>query len=247
MTTAMAGRARRGPELPYRPLAGVLPCGSGWLVAAGRLQGTSLFAQQPELMPSFEDVLDYRPSFEIIALGCPVGLNEKASPGGRACDREARRLLGWPRSGAILSAPARTDVGVRTFAEARERGSGMSGAVLAVLPRIAEVDAAIAPYWQRTVFEVRAELSYYQLNDDVPMRSSKYTEAGRAERRLVLQHRLPGVESIFDARLPGVGRHHLLDVAACLWTARRIASRAVSRLPDDGEWDESGLRMEILR
>jgi predicted RNase H-like nuclease len=238
---------KRGPQLPYRPLAGVVPCGRGWLVGAGRLQGTTLFAQQPQLLGSFEDVIDYRPSFEILALGCPVGLNEKPTPGGRGCDREARVLLGWPRSAAILSAPARLDIGVRTFAESREHGSGMSGAVIALLPRIAEVDAAMAPYWQRTIFEVRAELSYYQLNGDVPLRGSKYTDAGQAERRLLLKDRLPGVESILDAKLPTVGRHHLLDVAACLWTARRIASRAVSRLPEEGEWDESGLRMEILR
>jgi predicted RNase H-like nuclease len=30
-------------------------------------------------------------------------------------------------------------------------------------------------------------------------------------------------------------------------TARRIAARAVERLPEDPEWDEAGVRMELLR
>jgi predicted RNase H-like nuclease len=30
-------------------------------------------------------------------------------------------------------------------------------------------------------------------------------------------------------------------------TARRIAARAVDRIPEDPEWDEQGIRMELLR
>jgi predicted RNase H-like nuclease len=40
---------------------------------------------------------------------------------------------------------------------------------------------------------------------------------------------------------------HLLDAAACLWTARRVAARAATRIPMDPEWDSQGLRMEIVR
>ena len=40
---------------------------------------------------------------------------------------------------------------------------------------------------------------------------------------------------------------HLLDVAAFVWTARRIFARAAIRIPQDPEWDEQGLRMEIVR
>jgi predicted RNase H-like nuclease len=45
----------------------------------------------------------------------------------------------------------------------------------------------------------------------------------------------------------GARRHHIVDAAACLWTARRIAGRAVNRVPEDPEWDDIGLRMEIVR
>jgi predicted RNase H-like nuclease len=57
---------------------------------------------------------------------------------------------------------------------------------------------------------------------------------------------MPGVERIIDMRVPGVTPAHLLDAAACLWTARRIISRGVVHLPEHPEWDSEGLRMEIV-
>jgi predicted RNase H-like nuclease len=113
--------------------------------------------------------------------------------------------------------------------------------------RIAEIDENIAPYWQRTVFEVHPELSYFQLNEDEPVRFSKYRGPGVEEREALLRKRLPGVERIIDARVPRISRSRLLDAAACLWTARRIVSRAVTRIPENPEWDSQGLRMELVR
>jgi len=55
------------------------------------------------------------------------------------------------------------------------------------------------------------------------------------------------MERIVDADLPKVKPWQLIDAAACLWTTRRIASRAMTRLPEDPEWDETGLRMELVR
>ena len=63
-------RGQHGAPLPYRLLAGVVPHPHGWLVASAKLQGITLALQTPEVMPTLADVLDYRPSFEIIALEC---------------------------------------------------------------------------------------------------------------------------------------------------------------------------------
>jgi predicted RNase H-like nuclease len=115
------------------------------------------------------------------------------------------------------------------------------------MPKIAEIDGAIASYWQRTVFEVHPELTFFQLNEDQPVQFSKHTAHGLEERQLLLSPRLPGCERIVDSRIKGVSRVQLIDAAACLWTARRILSRAVSRLPEDPEWDAMGLRMELIR
>ena len=58
---------------------------------------------------------------------------------------------------------------------------------------------------------------------------------------------MPGVLRIIDAEVPGATPSHLLDAAAILWTARRIFAKAAIRIPTDPEWDEQGLRMEIVR
>jgi predicted RNase H-like nuclease len=113
--------------------------------------------------------------------------------------------------------------------------------------RFAEVDEAMEPYWQRTVFEVHPELSFFQLNGDQPLRFSKHRPEGVAERTALLRARLPGVERILDTRVAGARPAHRVDGAVSLWTARRIAARAVNRLPEDPEWDSAGLRMEFVR
>jgi predicted RNase H-like nuclease len=222
-------------------IAGVVPCPGGWLVASGRLQGITLFPTEPEVFRTFVEVLDYKPALQVIALGSPVGLLEKPRPGGRTCEQEARRLLGRPRCGAISSAPSR-------LALAEIEGlEGLSAVTARRLPRIAEAARELAPYWQRTVFEVHPELSFFQLNEDRPMRRSKHTIAGREERRELLMARLPGIEQVLDAKPTGAKPAHLFDAAAALWTSRRIMARAVTRLPADPEWDDQGLRMELVR
>ena len=67
------------------------------------------------------------------------------------------------------------------------------------------------------------------------------------ERRDLLIKKIPGVERIYDAKIPRVTPAHLLDVAAFMWTARRVFARAGIRVPQDPQWDEEGLRMEIVR
>lgn len=239
--------SHRGSHLPYRVLAGVVPCPGGWLAATAKLQGITLSPEEPQVFASLIDLLDYKPAYQVIALFAAIGLPDQPTALGRTCDRDARRLLGSPRSAAIVSAPARSLLDIKTYAEAVAEAGHLSVIAWRLLPKLAEVDRNLAPYWQRTVFEVHPELSFYQLGNDQPLRYPKHSEAGREERRARVVPRIPGVERILDARLPKVSSAHLLDATACLWTARRIVSRAVDRLPEDPEWDSQGLRMEIIR
>lgn len=244
----MPGRQGRGAPLPYQPLAGVVPCPGGWLAATAKLQGITMAAEDPKVFSTLLDVLDYKPAYQVIALFSPVGLADTPEVGGRRCDRGARQLLGWPRSGSVISPPARSALGGSDYKEAAQANGGhLSPITWQLLPRIAEVDRDIAPYWQRTVFEVHSELSFYQLNEDTPLRFPKHSVPGQQERRALLVHRFPGVERILDSRIRRVRIAHLLDAAVCLWTARRIVARAVSRIPENPEWDSQGLRMEIVR
>jgi predicted RNase H-like nuclease len=232
-----------GPTLPYRVIAGVIPCRRGWLVASAKLQGATLAPEEPRLIEAFTAVLDDKPAFAAIALYAPVGFLDAATPGGRTCDREARALVGPRRGSAIRSAPSWP-----TFeAAANEASRGLDAVTAMLLPRYREVAGEMVPYRQRTVFEAHPELSFYQLNDDRPLRYAKRFSAGRDERRELLVAKIPSVERVLDAEVRGVTLSHLLDAAACLWTARRAIARAGIRLPADPEWDSQGLRMEFVR
>jgi predicted RNase H-like nuclease len=235
--------SHRGAQLPYRTLAGVVPCPGGWLVAGAKLQGITLSPEAPQVFRSLLDIVDYKPAYQIIALAAPMGLLDEPVPGGRHCDRDARRLIGWPRNGAIVSPPARSVL--RDLADGKTVSLSVIGRRL--VARFVEVDENIQPYWQRTVFEVHPELSFFQLNEDEALRYSKHRQVGVQERTALLKARLPGVERVLETRVQGAKPTHHVDVAVCLWTARRIAARAVSRLPENPEWDNAGLRMEIVR
>jgi predicted RNase H-like nuclease len=234
--------SRGGPNLPYSVVAGVTPCATGWLVASAKLHGATFAPELPRVLASFADVLDERPSFSVVALNAPVGYVDDTKLGGRTCDRMARALLGR-RGSTVHNAPTRA-----TLEEVDVEDEDHLDAITNVLlRRYREVAAEMAPYRQRTVFEVHPELSFFQINGDVPLRWSKKTEAGWQERNDLLKKRVPGSERILEAEIDGVPTTHLLDVAAMVWTARRIFARAGTRLPSDPEWDERGLRMEFVR
>ena len=233
---------RKGPELPYSLVAGVTPCAPGWLVMSAKLNGATFAPELPRVLATFTDVLDERPSFSVIALNAPIGyVDEKR--GGRTCDRLARSILGR-RGSTVHNAPSRA--ALRPVANHPET-NGLDAISAALLPRYREVAAEMAPYRQRTVFEVHPELSFFQLNGDVPLRWTKKFEVGREERRALLIKKIPGIDRSLECELDDVPLAHLLDAGALLWTARRIFAKGGTRVPSDPEWDEEGLRMEIVR
>ena len=116
-------------------------------------------------------------------------------------------------------------------------------------PWLREVVEEIQPYHQRRVYSGLAELSYHLLNGDAPLATSSHWAEGRSGRLGLTNPRFPGIEAIAaSSSLPaGVDGRLVADAAGLLWSARRIAGRVVSRLPENPEWDETGLRMELIR
>src|SRR3954452_14480781 len=99
----MPGQSRlhRGPELPYKLLAGVVPVPKGWLVAAGKLVGIQVYPEEPTVVASFREVIDAIPQYAVVAVTVPIGLPTRARRRGRKADQEAREILGFPHAGAI--------------------------------------------------------------------------------------------------------------------------------------------------
>ena len=251
----MGGGARRGAPMPYILVAGVEPVRRGWLVVTGRLIGATLVVADAVVFDKFIDIQDARPSFQVVALHAPVGLADTDERGGRECDRAARRLLGFPRQASIISPPSRATLKEATGGDPLNPSAAAmkawakehKGVSATRLKHVLEVDEAVQAYWQRTIYECNPELSFYELNSNRPLRYGKHSDSGIAERRNLIEARMGGAERLLDRSIPGVRRYQLFDACADLWTARRIAGRAIASLPETPEWDEQGRRMELVR
>ncbi len=185
-------------------------------MAAAKLQGTIFAPEDPQLIAPFSEVVDQRPTFSVIALNAPVGYLDLAAAGGRTCDREARALLGPKRGSSIQSAPVRSSTNELEFLP-----DHLDAISMTLLPRYREVAGEMAPFRQRSIYEVHSDMSFYELNGGEPMQWPKHTEKGIDERWALLELKFPGVSRILSAELPGASVAHLLDVAAFVWTARR--------------------------
>lgn len=203
----------------------------------------------------FAEILSMNENPRIIAVDMPIGLPAAPHRGGRACDREARRLLGPSRRMSVFSPPARGVLGAATYAEASDAnrasspdGVGLTRQVWAIAPKIAEVDAAVTPEIQQRVRECLPELSFAEMTG-APMSASKRSIVGIQDRARAIV-----AEGFADPlRVRGgwtsadVAPDDILDAHACCWTAARIFQGSALRLPRDvaAERDSRGLAMEI--
>jgi len=225
-------------ELPYKLVGSVVPSPGGWLLASAKLRGATFVPDFPHVTEELTDAILRRPPFAVVAIDVPIGGQKDALTGSRACDVGARELLGVSVPEARWKHLA--------FAMAHAGSTSPTSETGYLRARYREVADVIAPYIQRTVCECLPELSFYQLNGERPLAHPADTDEGYDERRDLLS-KVPGIARILDATEPGVSRLGLLEAGALLWTARRIASRAAKRVPSLPEWDEHGLRIEILR
>ena len=230
-------------------MGGLDGCRAGWVLAtatvgtAGDGPGVAVF-----VLSDLEPVVTALASGSMVAAGIdiPIGLAER---GARACDREARRMLG-PRRSSVFPAPARAVLGASSYDEACEisRRAGrraISQQLYNILPKIREVDRLQSPHRSRSqyLFEMCPELSFTVMAG-APMRHSKRTPEGRAERMAALRPALGDVTPFVEPPPRGASRDDVLDALAGAWTARRYATGSCLRL--GGEVDETGLRMEVV-
>jgi predicted RNase H-like nuclease len=201
------------------------------------------------LAKSFAEVLAQR---EVsVAVDLPIGLPEGPRVAHRDCDVEARALLGSRRS-TVFAPPLRGHLGARTYGT-RLRGAGLSIQAFHLLPKLREVDAALAPDEQERVFEAHPELAFQRLAGE-PLAEPKRTREGRARRRALLaearQPSLPGaIESLDrflgETRRSEVAEDDALDALVLTRTAWLRDRGRAHCLPPDPPRDARGLRMEI--
>ena len=237
-------------QLPYKWLAGITPCPKGWLVVPARLAAVTLIAEEPMVMRTLEDVVDFRPKFDAAAINIPLGFPDDPSssvPYGR-CESEARVMVGWPRRVAIRPIPSRAALNAPTRTEALEIEPWLTRDDFRRFRWLREAANVFQPFHQRTFFSASPELSYAMLNEDRPVTSSPFHQDGVMERMTLVRSKLPGAEELITLTPPdGAGQIHVMNAVGLLWTARRAAGRAMNRMPIDPQWDTRGLRLELVR
>lgn len=261
---ALPGLDRKGILMPV--CCGVDGCPGGWISVRASLENPDFSVS---LHRRFGDLMASLGTDAVVAVDIPIGLT---AAGPRACDREARLYLGFPRSASVFTAPIRPALRARSWEQAcgiRERvdRKRYQRQAYGIFGKVREVDTLLRaePRWQKQVFEAHPEVTLAAMNHGLGMAHSKKRAAGRKERLAVIERCL-GLEAVkayeqacrkrragdcngqlngagMSARL--VGRDDLIDALALVWAARRIASDEHRMLPEFEERDPMGLRMNI--
>lgn len=253
VAASSSGEKLRGARAPSIWVAGVDGCRGGWLAV---IVGMTAVSEQPvrviaRLCANFGEVLALPERPGVIAVDMPIGLLDRPVPGGRACDREARKVLGRLRASSVFTPPTRPGLAALRYAEvAALNGTGMSKEAFNILPKIRELDAVLTPCDHQRVFEAHPELAFAALAG-APVRHNKKTPEGRRARARLLR-RIFGKAFLDPMRIRlehGLARVALDDVAdayVLAHVADRILRGVGTRLPaGQPAVDSRGLRMEI--
>jgi predicted RNase H-like nuclease len=214
-------------------VAGVDGCRGGWLVAVAQTDPFELVSV--EVMADVA-ALVADASIAFVAIDMPIGLPDC---GPRACDIDARRLLG-PRRSSVFPAPMRDVLAAADYPDALVRsrascGKGLSIQTWNLVPAIIELDEVMTPGLQDRVRETHPELCFAQLAGG-PLAHPKRPSAGRAERVALVGAPPPTPR--------GAATDDVLDAIALTHTAARFAP-GQGQCVGDGSIDRNGLRMEI--
>ncbi len=234
-------------------VAGADGCKRGWVLVLREVgSGEILLRDAAEL----GDVFRWKPMARVLGVDVPIGLLDKAVPGGRECDIAARRLLGRLRASSVFTPPARRALEASSYREAVRLNRstsphrlGISVQTFGIFPKLREVDRLISRTLQKRIVEVHPELCFCEMNGGKPLEESKKEAAGQRRRIRLLENAWKRkLSALLDGPRPtGIGRDDILDAMAACWTAERILRRKEIRLPEEPPRDSRGLRMEIVR
>lgn len=236
-----------------RPLVrGVDGCPAGWIAVT--------IAATGPLTPCVtitRNIAELAKGAEKIAVDMPIGLPERAGPGGRGPEQLVRPLLG-ERQSSVFSVPSRAAVFAADYGEAcrlaletSDPPRKVSKQAFFLFPKMREIDALLRsdPALMARVHEVHPEVAFWRLNGERPLPlpkkvSSRGHPPGLALRRDLLV--AAGYDEAFLSQAPrGAGLDDLLDAAVNALVARRLLAGQARPFPDPPGCDAHGLPVAI--
>jgi predicted RNase H-like nuclease len=191
-----------------------------------------------------------------ILIDIPIGLPFERIKN-RCCDKEARKVLGPKRAGAVFAPPCRIALSTHDYAEAsrinREvLGKGISRQTYNIMSKIKEVDDFLNqhPEAKKTMRETHPEICFWALAGQRPMQHKKKSPEGRDERLALLEHHYARSRSIYVAAVDrylrkDVRRDDILDALVNAVTALRLKKHEKT-LPSISQIDQKDLPMEMV-
>ncbi len=230
---------------------GVDGCRAGWFWVSLMRSGE----WQADIEQSFSRVWSKWQEAHSILVDIPIGLRN-SSHDERLCDREARRVLGPPRSSSVFLVPCRPSLYARGYREAcrineRYTGRRLSRQSWNIARKTREVDELLQshPRARRGVREIHPEVLFWALNGGESMKYNKRTKDGFKERLHLLEIRYPGSQVIVASVLSRfttkqVGKDDVLDALVGAVTGE-LGWHSLKSFPEQPERDSTGLPMEI--
>ncbi len=235
-------------------MAGVDGCRKGWVVVLLELSDDrSIAGESCTAVDNFREILDLveRPRF--VGVDIPIGLPTVAVPGGRTCDREARKMLGQKRGSSVFAPPVRAVLAADSYEKAvalnrasSRHGIGITKQAHGLIPKLREVHDAMSPDLQMRVREIHPELSFAAMNGCCPLKHGKRSKEGKAERLSLLEREFGGVgEALNSVKRKPPAANDVIDAYAAAWSAWRMARGKARYIPEELQMDSRGLRMGI--
>ena len=229
---------------------GVDGCRAGWLAIGLETEHD----WKVNIFPDVSSLWDHHRQASLILIDIPIGLKAEGRAE-RRCDPEARKLLG-PRRSSVFPAPCRGAIYASSYQEACDINQRLTGKRLSVenwniIPKIREMDCLLSDdaSAKGRIREIHPELCFWGLAGR-PMQHAKKRSEGLLERTQLLQSIYPGTADIIahalsTYRRKDVARDDILDALAGAVTGL-MGGHNLASIPQEPEFDERGLRMEMV-
>lgn len=225
-------------------------CKAGWFMVGLDEEGEGAFG----ILEHIDELEAYLSDATVALIDIPIGLRGR-HPHERRCDKLARGLLAPRRHSSVFPAPSRCALDSEDYREASERnractGRGLTKQTFNIVRKIREVDAFLRGSELRgKLREMHPEVALWALNGERAMEYPKRGTEGFEERMAVVSRYCPNARDIVELALTQhkrkyVARDDIVDALVGAVTAR--FHPVLRRLPEQPEFDDEGLPMEIV-